>query len=389
LATTKEDIDDLLEVANTVLPQAGLPPELTARIRKDAAALATDIKQAIPEPGATAGLHFLTEQGIEGYQYDFGEHPHFDGSQPLGLLNHLGGQPILAVVGRGRHSPGDYDLLVKWLTVGWGYVRDLAVPQMSSRDREQFETFLGLVTPLLRRLDAANREKLIPALADGQVALVVDAKLRSRQFIKALPPTEQPMPMIEPALLLGVSDARLLLEGFEEYWAVLKEIPEVVRQMEPGAIPEDYEIPDPTVTTTEAGQVFEFPLPRSWGVDSRIVPNVGLGKSLAAFSISRSHTLRLLHASPAKPGGVLAEIDRPRATAATFDFAGLIDAATPWIDLAVEAINEEWGAGDETIGEQVHTVLEVLKVLRRVTSESYFEGDALVTHSLLEIRDVE
>ena len=31
----------------------------------------------------------------------------------------------------------------------------------------------------------------------------------------------------------------------------------------------------------------------------------------------------------------------------------------------------------------------LLRVLRRVSSESYFEGDALVTHSLVEIRDVE
>ena len=36
----------------------------------------------------------------------------------------------------------------------------------------------------------------------------------------------------------------------------------------------------------------------------------------------------------------------------------------------------------------VDTVLEVLRTIRRFTSESYYEGDALVTHGLIEIDDV-
>ena len=40
------------------------------------------------------------------------------------------------------------------------------------------------------------------------------------------------------------------------------------------------------------------------------------------------------------------------------------------------------------IAAQVHTVLDVLKVLRTVTSERYIEDGVMVGHTLVEIRDI-
>ena len=52
-------------------------------------------------------LAFLTDRGVEGYMYDWGEQPGLDASQPLGLLEHVGGSPILAVrlAEQGVHRP--------------------------------------------------------------------------------------------------------------------------------------------------------------------------------------------------------------------------------------------------------------------------------------------
>ncbi len=74
-----------------------------------------------------------------------------------------------------------------------------------------------------------------------------------------------------------------------------------------------------------------------------------------------------------------------------FDWAGLIDTLTPWVNLALAEVSE--AGGDDTgmtgaVSSQVATVLDVLKVLRTVTSASYFEDGVLVTHTLLEFRDV-
>src|SRR4030042_669044 len=71
----------------------------------------------------------------------------------------------------------------------------------------------------------------------------------------------------------------------------------------------------------------------------------------------------------------------------------LVDVVTPWINLAVDAIIEAQSEGNvaqaDAIKSQVATVLEVLKVLRTITGESYLEDNVMVTHTLMEIRDVE
>lgn len=392
LGTRKKDVDDLLGLLDEVLSEVKLHPQQEARIRKDAAALADDLKGLIPEPGAVMGFSFLTDQGVEGYQYAWGDQSAWDGSKPLGILRHLGGNPLLAVVGRGRHSPEEYDLLVKWTRIAYGYFKEFAVPEMSDEEREQFEEFAELAGPLLRRLDKANREMLIPALADGQAGFVLDGKLRTRQLVRILPPTDQPMPMIEPAVVIGVSDAKLLLGACREYRAVLTGLLDAVRQIEPDAVPKQFTIPEPEVTESRLGTVYSFRLPAEWGLDEKIVPNFGLSETVAVLSASHDHTRRLLRATPLEVGGVLAESDRPLAMAAVLDWAALIDAVTPWVDLVVEMTAAAPPGGDpaqpDSIRSQVHTVLEVLKVLRSVTSESYFEDGALVTHTLTRIRDV-
>ena len=83
--------------------------------------------------------------------------------------------------------------------------------------RETTEKFLAAAMPLLDRLDRANRRMLIPSLADGQTGLVVNRKLASKQFVDTQPATEKPLPMIEPALIFGVSDADLLKKAMSDY----------------------------------------------------------------------------------------------------------------------------------------------------------------------------
>ena len=119
---------------------------------------------------------------------------------------------------------------------------------------------------------------------------------------------------------------------------------------------------------------------------------------MAAFTISNQHAERLLKATPLAVGGALSDTSRPLAMAVSFDWAGLVDAATPWIELGVtELVKAEpevskfLGSsepGKPSVMEQVHTVLDVLKTMRSITMESYLEDGVLVSHSLVEIRDI-
>ena len=163
--------------------------------------------------------------------------------------------------------------------------------------------------------------------------------------------------------------------------------------MEDSKVPKDFKIPAPEVIAGQGGTIYAYALPKQWGVNQRVVPNVGLSEHVAVLSTSRRHTERLLAATPLTVDGRRVKTDRPLAAASVLDVAGLIDAAAPWVDYAAEAIARSQGDGSgnnsASILDQVHVVIRVLKVCRSVTAEVYQQGKATVTHAHVEIHDVE
>jgi hypothetical protein len=393
LLSNQKDLDQALKAVQQMLPS--LPTADRDQIGKDVAALVADLKTIVPEPGAMMGLSFLTERGIEGYQYTWGDHARLDGSKPLDLLQHVGGSPTMAAVNRVKVSAKRYDLLAKWFAVGYRYFEKYAVPRMHEKERGEFQKFAASAKPLLGRLDRTTREMLLPALADGQVGIVLDTKLKSKQFAQALPATDTPLRMLEPALVLGVSNAELLRKACRSYKDILNDLIDAARKIEGSKIPADFRIPDAKVVKIKNGGTFyTYPLPKSWGVEKKVRPNAGLSSNVAVLSLSTQHSTRLLKATPPSIAGRPIPTDRPLAAAAMIDFAGLVDAATPWIDLGVQQLaakQEDEEASKAKAGEilaQVHSFLDVLKVVRTITSESYLEQGALVSHTELEIRDI-
>jgi hypothetical protein len=387
-----QTFDSLAELADEALPKLSLNDEQKKRVEKDIEALTEDIKGLVPKVGAVMGLSYLVEQGVEGYQYSWGAHGDLDGAKPLGLLDHVGGSPIFGVVTRQKINLQHYDLLTKWAKTAYGYAKEFGLPAMPEKDREKAKKFLDEALPLVERLDKANREMLFPALADGQLAVVLDGKLTSKHFVESLPATEKPMPMVEPAMVFGVSDAELLKKAMGEYREVANGLIGVVRGIEGSEVPEGIEIPEPTVSETSFGKIYSFVLPAAWGVDKQIVPNFGLSDKVAVVSITHDHTERLLKSTPLAVGGLLAKHDRPLAVAVWLRWAELLQAGGPWIDFAVDqavAANGEDADAKKPVAEQVHTAVDVLKTLKSLTNECYLEGDALVHHTLLEIHDLD
>lgn len=382
-------LENLLETVGKALQASKLSDAQKNKLREDSQALAKDVQTYLPEAGAVAAVSFWTDRGIEGYQYAWGDHHQLDGTKPLGLLEHIGGNPLLAVVARQKVRAADYDLFAKWVKIAYGYFEEYGLPAIPEKEREKVEKLLGLALPLFARFDTANRTMLLPALADGQLGFVLDGKLTSKQFLASLPATEKTMPMVEPALVHGVSDAKLLKEAFAEYRAVVNGLIDAARQIEGSKVPPDLQLPAPQVTEDSLGTFYSFALPESWGVDKKIAPTLAVSEKVAVVAASQDHAKRLLKATRPHVNGVLVQLDRPLAVAAWFDWAALVDSATPWVDFGIEqaAASQDEEQRKGIVG-QVHTALDVLKAIRAFSSESYLEDDVLVHHVLLEIRDV-
>jgi hypothetical protein len=404
---SRNDIDKMANEAKKYLEKSEMPPPIRERLLKDIGDLATDIKSFLHEQGAMFSFAFLNGQGQESFTYDWSAHPNRDGSKPLNLLHHVGGAPLLAVVSRSKYRPQNYQMLVKWIKHLNGYVGDFVVPQLNEDQKGRYEQIVKMFQPLLERLDKATGEMLLPALKDGQSALVLDAQLRSKQWQQMLPAMDKPMPMLEPALVLGVSDAELLKKAVSEYRMIVNEMISKLHDLNP-SIPE-FQIPEPQTKAVAGGTIYYHPIPEELGVDKQISPNAGLSNHVAVLAISQTHSERLLANTPLKGSGPLADLKRPLAAAVVFDFAGAMTALEPWIEFGVEeamkhqpalppAVEEKSGKpvaaapggmpSLEDILKQVRTGIEVLKCFRGYTSATYFEDKALVTHGLAVFEDL-
>ncbi len=417
LAGNPDDLDQLTEMAQQLLEGAAVDEDMQKTVLEDVSALANDLKNFVPEPGPLLAFSFLTPRGVESYSYDWSQNLQMDVAQRLSLLEHVGGKPLAMLAARSKVSPQQYELLVKWLKKTYSYVDRLAVPQLKPEDKQHYDKVVAIMLPLLARLDKTTSTKLIPALADGQSALVLDGKLTSKRWFGGWPETVAPMPMAELALVLGVSDAKLLKAALAEYMAVADEAIVKIRELNPDAIPAGFKLLRPQSQVTSVGETFAYTLPAELGVDAQIVPNAGLNKNTVVLALSLKHTMRLLAATPFKGEGPLADTGQVMGMAGYLDWAGLVDAAAPWIDLAVQNYGEQFLAavpgalgedetgkpndngkpeakdkpvGKQALLEQVHTVLLLAKVLRTVSMKAYRDDDAeaIVRHAEVHFQDL-
>ena len=395
LAMTQEDVNELASLGEMYLDNAeDLPEGLEERLREDLDELSEDLEGIVPEVGALLQFSFLTDRGSESFTYNWGEQPYYDASKPLSMLDHLGGSPWLAAVSRGKSSPESYETLVKWIEKGYGYFKDFAVPEFDEDEREKFEQFEASVLELTGRLDETTREKLIPALGDGQIGIVFDDEWRSAKWHEAMPPSSKPLPMLEFGLLIGISDADLLVEAMSEYREIANDAIDVARKASEEAGEEfpEFRIPEPESDKTDQGTVFWYSLPAATGLDKQFLPTAGVTKDVAVIALSLDHANRLLDKHPLQAGGVLEDTKRPLASAVVFDWAALIDVVEAWVTYGSQvAADQDAGAGAQIgfVMQNVEIGLDVLRTLRTITSASYKEGDVMVTHTETHWRDLE
>jgi hypothetical protein len=364
-------------------------------IGKDIDELAAEIKKYMPEVGARMGFDYLTDTGYEGFSYDYGKHDSLKGAE-FKLLKHFGGNPILAI-GYGSKSNGGkgYQTLVKWIKKFYGHAESIALDQIPDEDaKEQYKKATKIFFPLLQKLDDTTQKLLLPALKDGSVGLVLDAKWKSKKWIQTAPETAKAMPMLEIGLLLSLADADKFTKAMKEYRLTINDI--LAKAGDLNANIQEFKIPSPDASKEKGISLYTYKLPEEAGVDQQVVPTAGVSKTVAALSLSKSFTERLLAGTElaVKSGPLVTR--KSMISAAYFNWPGFVDAATPWLEFSIKAAvlaksEDEKGAEQkaEAILKQVKVGLEVLKCLKTFTSASYLEGGVLVTQHETVIKDLD
>ncbi len=332
-----------------------IDPETRGELVADMRTLSARAAAAASSQGATLRFSFLTERGYEGYWYDWSETTQLDGSQPLTVLNHVGGEPLGFLAARRPITMEDYDQTIHGLGRAVYYFEKIGLKQMDARRQAAYADLRRQAQPLLARLDRANRQLLLPALADGQMTLVLEADVHNATEVAprgdgALSPAS--LPRLHAAFVCGVSDPEKFKQGCQEYlavadkvWSGIRAVVEEVQaegRSESPTTPASTArsladaVPRPTRQVVEQGELYSYPLSEHGSFDGRVAPNVAISDKFAVFSYLPAKSLQLLEPQPLGVGGVLADTDRALAAAAYLDFAGLVDIAEPWLMRAWE-----------------------------------------------------
>ena len=403
LAPSADDIAQMAKLSDLVAEAAGLPEGAAADARKNLARVAEGYKKRLPVPGPWLGFSFRAPEGYEGYSWNWTGNLPVDGSKRLELLEHTGGAPLGAIVFRAKAAPGQFEDFVLWSDMGWSFFKKYLLPKADENARDQFDEVEEHLGPLGTQFLGVLRKKIIPSLADGQIGFVLDAKSKTKKIQNELPESAQPLPIFEPAIVLGLSDPKLFREGMSDLFALGDELVDQIRELSPDALPADYRVPEPESSKVEGGMLWSFAIPDA-GLDEQVKPSIGVGADAAVFAFLPKQVGRLLIETRLETGSQLSKFDEPLAGAATLDVAGLVDAVQPWIvyltrygcvqqrdgevdkdtELTADVENEQ--AKDAL--KQVAVVLDVLRSLRVAVAETAIKSDATVTHWQNVIRDL-
>jgi hypothetical protein len=388
---TQKDADKMVEDVTEMLEASSLDDTARDRIQRDMKDFGTDLLTFFGhDVGPAINFSFATERGEESYHYQYSVDRRIDFSKPLDALQHVGGDPVFAMMGRATYTPGNWDLAVKWAKKAHFYFREYGLPQLEQMVgadmKEKIEQLLEDLAPLAERFSKTVKTNLLPALADGQSGLVIDNKLVSTQWHKSMPSSKAPLPLLEPAMVMSVSDAAKLKKSATDIRACFNDLVKAAQKFEPSIAEYNIHWPSPEQRTLEGVDLFWYSFPEALDLDGRLRPSAGVSKNLCALGISNEHIMRLMQPTPlVVDGGPLADRNRPLGSATIFNMTALVKTAEPWVAFAIEQ------HGDDQVKSHVadiKTIIQSLHYFERYTSATYVEGKTTVTHGEWRVRDI-
>ena len=396
LASQELSFGDMEVMASGLISMAGVDEERMEAIDKDLSEAFECILDFLPEPGAVAGVSFLTDRGMESYTYNWGEMPPTVDPKPLTLVDHVGADSLGWVISSTKQVPGAYETCIDYCVRGFKHFEAIAEEKASINDWEEYTAVRDQVLPLLKQLDDANRDCLIPGFGNGQSALVLDASIATDQWCDFMSPADNELALPTLALVSTVEDSNLVMKGMLVYLEVLQKGIDKAHEANPDEVP-DVQIPMPAASGTSTGTIFAYNQLQDLGASELVAPNAGINDSTLVLSMLPKLTEKLLDGSRPELDGPVATFDRPLASASHFNIAKSIDVLKPWIDygiqMAVEQAEvEERGNITMVVGmakPMVDQMLDALKVFDNVTTVTYKEDDTWVTHGELRIIDLE
>ena len=325
-------------------------------------------KQMPVYKGATS-LSYLTADGWENHAYSKTEDVAFDASAPIVSLEHLGKSPMMFLAARMQNRSEGFQFTrqifekakarfleaqeLDWSELGWDFSDPNFILKMLeqpvtwmlpyldwSKVEETFAfenivEFMDLAGPSLGKLADAWESKLLPALSGEQAIVVSGGNLIAKQWYKDMPPSVDPLPLPELALLYGIKDAKLLNDGIEEVFKSYDEMVEAMRAKNPNSILVVYKIPRSIQSETVAGKKLAYEIPADCAVPKELMPHALFAGEYVINSYSEKQSMAM--AAATKLNMMLGVIDSSakQSNVSYINIGKIFEFARPWIRYAL------------------------------------------------------
>jgi hypothetical protein len=369
---------------------------LTAELR----GFGRDISGAFPKQGAVVSFSYLAPEGVEGFAMNWRENKWLDDSAPLALVRHVGPHPMAFFIDRSSGGAEQYALIQKWYRRAFDFAETWAPKSIPEERVDRVTLILQKIRPLIERLDKILAELIIPQVDDKESALVVDLERARPSWFTAMPATHVAVPLPSIALLTQIGERTKIEAAGGELFELAEDVVKLIRELDPEALPTDFQLPRPEVSREGGETMYAFSLPEELGVNAALTPHIRLSDSRLAFGYMPEQTAELFAAHSPHLFGPAASEQKAMAIN-FFDNRRLIDGVKAWVDYAaaVGAQNGarlEWSGGGESdlldmteaeVRQSLDALWEFLKCFHGFSSRSYMASGAQTTHFLWKFED--
>lgn len=392
-------LDSTLRMIPNMLRGFGADPDAVKDVESDIAKMSQEIETPDANFGANAYFSYRIPGGYETFDLNWTKQTTYDGSQPLTVLDHVGGSPLFFGAGRMQVTGAWYDRTSFWVARITEHVErlTLSMAPIDDASKAEYAKVRAEIDQIARRFDEITRTNLLPALKDGQFALVFDAKLKDKEWFKGSP-TDEPLAAPEVALALGINQAGLFRQAGEDYLRLAQESLKRLSEFAAIPIPKEFEVPAPQQREFPEGDIYYYRAGAE-ALNAKFAPNVGLSDQFAIFSFFPQHSKRMLAATPLSDPGPLA-VKKPRAAAVQIQIAAIVDVVDAWLEYAESEQEDAADAASKIEGdadasdeeeefslEQLRLYLQVLKGLKSVTVETTVEDGVTVAHGVWKLAE--
>ena len=361
------------------------------RVRADLKEFARDMKTLTPEPGAFVSHVFMTPTGYAGFSQSWAENKSHDGSRKLEILQNVGENPVAVFAARSPYRPEDYEIFAKWCYKVVEYVSEMGGEEIANMDAEEFEKTYGKVKEMMMKVHRSIKNHWIPALKDGQSALVIDASMKSKQFHPMMPESKRELTIPQPVIIYGVSDADLIKKGAGTFIEVANEATSlVIKTFNEDAEP--FKIPPAKHEKVGDADYYYYSLKDYLGgKDDSIAATAGLSKDRLILAFNRDTAKKCMGKSSPKYDSFVNEyVDKKLSRFSYLDWKKMMDIWDGWYEYLIDQADEQ-GMIDESFEEALPAIelaMEVIACFQNSSSVSFVEDKSVVTMFEWKFQDI-